>query len=93
MLIIVVEVFQNSVKFSHKKFTNFISKIVNKKLKNITPRKIAEDHKIKKNYFNVAYTAIFKHKKIENNTAVQVFTEFGPIAFLPISSNETSVVC
>jgi len=49
--------------------------------------------KIKKNYFNVAYTAIFKHKKIENNTAVQVFTEFGPIAFLPISSNETSVVC
>ena len=49
--------------------------------------------KIEKNYFNLAYTAIFKHKKIENNTAVQVFTEFGPIAFLPISSNETSVVC
>ena len=48
---------------------------------------------IEKNYFNVAYTAIFKHKKIENNTAVQVFTEFGPVAFLPISKNETSVVC
>jgi 2-octaprenyl-6-methoxyphenol hydroxylase len=49
--------------------------------------------KIKKNYFNVAYTAILKHKKIENNTAVQIFTEFGPVAFLPISKNETSVVC
>ena len=49
--------------------------------------------KIEKNYFNVAYTAILKHKKIENNTAVQIFTEFGPVAFLPISKNETSVVC
>ncbi|MDB9738791.1 FAD-dependent monooxygenase [Candidatus Pelagibacter sp.] len=49
--------------------------------------------KIEKDYFNVAYTTIIKHKKIENNTAVQIFTEFGPIAFLPISKNETSVVC
>ena len=49
--------------------------------------------KLEKNYFNVAYTAILKHKKIENNTAVQIFTEFGPIAFLPISKTKTSVVC
>ena len=49
--------------------------------------------KIEKDYFNVAYTGILRHKKIENNTAVQIFTEFGPIAFLPISKNETSVVC
>ena len=49
--------------------------------------------KLEKNYFNVAYTAILKHKKIDNNTAVQIFTEFGPVAFLPISKNETSVVC
>ena len=49
--------------------------------------------KLEKNYFNVAYTTILKHKKIENITAVQIFTEFGPIAFLPISKNETSVVC
>ena len=28
-----------------------------------------------------------------NDTAIQVFTKFGPIAFLPISSVETSVVC
>ena len=49
--------------------------------------------KIEKNYFNFAYTTILKHEKIENNTAIQIFTEFGPVAFLPISKNETSVVC
>ena len=49
--------------------------------------------KIEKNYYNYAYTTILKHKKIENYTAVQTFTEYGPIAFLPISNIETSVVC
>jgi len=49
--------------------------------------------KLEKNYFNIAYTTILKHEKKENNTAIQIFTEFGPIAFLPISKTETSVVC
>ena len=49
--------------------------------------------KIYKNYNNLAYTTILKHKKIENNTATQIFTKSGPIAFLPISNNETSIVC
>jgi 2-octaprenyl-6-methoxyphenol hydroxylase len=49
--------------------------------------------KIEKNYYNQAFTTILKHKKIKNNTAVQNFTKFGPIAFLPISNTETSVVC
>ena len=48
--------------------------------------------KISKNYYNLAYTAILKHKKIANNTATQIFTKQGPIAFLPISNTETSVV-
>ena len=48
--------------------------------------------KISKNYYNLAYTTILKHKKIENNTATQIFTKQGPIAFLPISNTETSVV-
>ncbi|MDA7781154.1 FAD-dependent monooxygenase [Candidatus Pelagibacter sp.] len=48
--------------------------------------------KISKNYYNLAYTTILKHKKIENNTATQIFTKQGPIAFLPISNIETSVV-
>jgi len=49
--------------------------------------------KINKNYDNLAYTTILKHKKIENNTATQIFTKNGPIAFLPISNSETSIVC
>ena len=49
--------------------------------------------KIDKNYDNLAYTTILKHKKIENDIATQIFTKSGPIAFLPISSSETSVVC
>ena len=28
-----------------------------------------------------------------NNTATQIFTRNGPIAFLPIANNETSIVC
>ena len=47
---------------------------------------------IDKNYFNTAYTTILKHKEIKNDTAIQIFTKFGPIAFLPISKFETSVV-
>jgi 2-octaprenyl-6-methoxyphenol hydroxylase len=49
--------------------------------------------KINKNYNNIAYTTILKHKKIENNVATQIFTKSGPIAFLPISNNKTSIVC
>jgi len=50
-------------------------------------------NKIYKNYNNLAYTTILKHKKIDNNIATQVFTKSGPIAFLPISNSETSIVC
>ena len=66
--------------------------IINCELNNFLSKKYFT-RKIEKNYFNIAYTALLKHKKIENNTATQIFTKFGPIAFLPISKNETSVVC
>ncbi len=49
--------------------------------------------KIKKDYYNLAYTTILKHEKLDNHTAIQIFTKSGPIAFLPISETETSVVC
>ena len=49
--------------------------------------------KFDKNYDNLAYTTILKHQKIKNNIATQIFTKNGPIAFLPISNIETSVVC
>ena len=49
--------------------------------------------KINKDYCNTAYTTILRHKKLNNNTATQIFTKNGPIAFLPISNIETAVVC
>ena len=49
--------------------------------------------KINKDYDNLAFITILKHKKIENNIATQIFTKNGPIAFLPISNSETSIVC
>ena len=49
--------------------------------------------KVKKNYNGYAHTLIIKHKKKpNNNVAVQIFTKRGPLAFLPISDKETSVV-
>ena len=49
--------------------------------------------KIYKDYDNLAFITILKHKKIVNNIATQIFTKNGPIAFLPISNIETSIVC
>ena len=49
--------------------------------------------KIEKNYNSYAYTTTINHKKVsENNIAYQNFTNKGPIAFLPISNTQTSVV-
>src|SRR6056300_823810 len=48
--------------------------------------------RIEKNYNSYAYTTIIVHEKIKNNTAYQNFTKNGPIAFLPISDYETSIV-
>ena len=49
--------------------------------------------KIDKDYDNLAFTTVLKHKKIANNIATQIFTKNGPVAFLPISNTETSIVC
>ena len=48
--------------------------------------------KIDKDYNSYAYTTSIFHKKIKNDTAYQNFTNDGPIAFLPISNTETSIV-
>ncbi len=49
--------------------------------------------KIIKDYNSRAYTTIIQHKElIKNNVAMQIFTEKGPIAFLPMSNKETSIV-
>jgi 2-octaprenyl-6-methoxyphenol hydroxylase len=48
--------------------------------------------KIVKKYDGNAHTTIIKHDEILNDTAIQIFTKKGPLAFLPISNRETSVV-
>ena len=45
-----------------------------------------------KNYNSSAYTTLIHHQNCYNNSAYQIFTRLGPIAFLPCSSKETSVV-
>ncbi len=47
---------------------------------------------ISKEYNSTAYTTIISHDKIINDTAVQIFTKKGPLAFLPISNQKTSIV-
>ena len=48
---------------------------------------------IKKKYNSFAFITCINHKKLQsNNIAIQIFTNNGPIAFLPISSTRTSVV-
>ena len=66
--------------------------IINCDSNNLLSRKFFTK-KIDKNYDNFAYTTILKHKKIANNIATQIFTKSGPVAFLPISNKETSIVC
>ena len=66
--------------------------IINCDSNNILSRKYFTE-KINKDYNNLAYTTVLKHKKLQNNIATQIFTKYGPIAFLPISNTETSIVC
>ena len=45
-----------------------------------------------KNYDSTAFTTLINHSKVENNIAQQIFTKLGPLAFLPCSENQTSIV-
>ncbi len=89
------------IKLKKSKFTKFIKNldIDNKKYKlviNTDPNHLYTkkffSKKIEKNYNSYAYTTTIIHKKIKNNTAFQNFTKNGPLAFLPISDTETSLV-
>ncbi len=49
--------------------------------------------KFEKKYNSIAFTTIIDHSKLSsNNEAIQIFTNDGPIAFLPISKEKTSIV-
>jgi 2-octaprenyl-6-methoxyphenol hydroxylase len=47
---------------------------------------------VDKSYNEDAYVFNIFHKKISNNSARQFFLKDGPLAFLPVSSTETSVI-
>ena len=53
---------------------------------------LSNEKKINWDYSETAYTFLIKHKKIANNSARQFFLKDGPLAFLPISNTETSIV-
>ncbi len=81
-------------KLKYKKKLNFIDNynlVINNDYNNIITKKYF-NKKIEKKYNSFAYTTILEHENIINNVAIQIFTKFGPLAFLPISNSETSVV-
>ena len=77
--------------YDYKSIKKNYSLIINCELNNKISNKFFS-RKINKSYDSFAYTSIIKHEKLLNNTATQTFTKEGPIAFLPISNKETSVV-
>ncbi len=84
--------FYRKIKFT-KKIKNLESYnlIVNTDYKSFFTKKFFSK-KIVKVYDSLAYTTILDHKNISNNIAIQIFTKRGPLAFLPISKNKTSIV-
>ena len=65
--------------------------VINSQANNILIKKFFSNG-IKKDYNSTAFTAILNHKKTDNQTAVQIFTKYGPLAFLPLSREKTSIV-
>ena len=65
--------------------------IINCDIKNNITKKFFSKN-LQKKYNSFAYTTILNHEKIVNDTATQIFTKQGPLAYLPISNSQTSVV-
>ena len=89
------------VHFINKNKTAFYNSIINNKNEFDLIVNFNENNKISKelffrkqykNYNSLAYTTLINHQKCDNRIAYQVFTKFGPIAFLPCSNKQTSIV-
>ena len=89
------------VHFINKNKTTFYNSIINNKNEFDLIINFNENNKISKeiffrrhykNYNSSAYTTLINHKNCDNKIAYQIFTKLGPIAFLPCSNKETSVV-
>ena len=78
--------------FNENKFYSNYDLIINSDSKHKITKKFFFN-KLNKDYYSYGHITIIKHNKlISNDTAVQIFTKNGPIAFLPISQTETSIV-
>tara|TARA_B100001027_G_scaffold72691_1_gene49570 strand:+ start:636 stop:1712 length:1077 start_codon:yes stop_codon:yes gene_type:complete len=75
----------------HFNFSKNYNLVINTDYSNYITKKYFSKNIIKK-YNSFAYTTIIEHPKVQNNTAIQIFTKRGPLAFLPISNSETSIV-
>ena len=82
--------FKNNFDFNPSNFKKY-KLIINCENNNYFSKKFFTKS-LNKKYDSTAHTTILKHKKIKNNTASQIFTKKGPLAFLPLSEQETSVV-
>ena len=84
--------FCKKIKFKNKIINfNDYSLIINTDFSNSFTKKFF-NKKIIKKYNSIAYTTIIEHENTSNHVAVQIFTKKGPLAFLPISKNKTSIV-
>ena len=85
--------------FKFKKYTKYRKSdylsydlIINCDIRNEITKKYFSK-KFEKKYNSIAFTTIIDHIKLSsNNEAIQIFTNDGPIAFLPISNEKTSIV-
>ena len=83
--------FKNSITYEKLNKINYDLYIICDRTHEITKKFFLKN--LEKNYESIAFTTVIDHKKLaSNNTAVQVFTDKGPIAFLPMSSKKTSIV-
>ena len=83
---------KKKIKFRRKLLDiNSYNLIINTDYENLLTKKFF-NKKIVKTYNSFAYTTTIHHEKIKNDTAIQIFTKKGPIAFLPISKEYTSIV-
>ena len=85
------EIYKNNFIKVRQKISNNSSLIINTDINSYLSKKYFFK-KINKNYRSFAYTGIIEHKKIKNLVAYQIFTKSGPLAYLPISNNKTSIV-
>ena len=85
----------NYIKLKSYNFENLKKKnynlIINSEQNNPITKKFFQK-KIEKNYKSFAHTAIINHQNCTNKIATQIFTKNGPLAFLPLSNNQTSIV-